>query len=140
MTSINRFPRPAVLAVALLLAACGQDTPPAEAPPAPASPDAGRAPASFGTPAPVLPVEEPKEYQRVRYRCSNGRDLVLRLYDDQRTRVEIDHETHVLRPVPVDGGTLFLGDSINVKVNGEKATASRNGIVLMTNCQVQLAP
>lgn len=141
MTATTRFPLPALLTLTLLLTACGDDVSPGEVPPArPTTLDAGRAPVRVGTPAPTLPVEAAKEVQRITYRCSSGRTLVLRLYDDQRTRLEIDHETHVLRPVPVEGGTLFLGDSINVKVNGDRLTASRNGIVLMTNCRAQLDP
>jgi len=95
------------------------------------------APETQGEAAPALPVKDPKEYQRVIYNCGNNRELVLRLFDDQRARVEIDHETHVLRPVATADGTLFLGDFVNVRVVGEKATASRDGIVLMSNCQVQ---
>lgn len=101
--------------------------------------DDGKAPAVAGTAADAASAAEPKEVQRVVYRCADGRELVLRLHDDQRARVDLDHLTHVLRPVPVDGGTLFLGDSINVRVAGQRATASRDGIVLMANCQAQLA-
>ena len=131
----------------LLLAGCGRDKP--------ATPAADRAAGSTGGTSsdaarpfsklqtetvPAPPATESKEYQRVVYACGNGRELVLKLFDDQRARVEIDHETHVLRPVTTDNGTLFLGDFVNVRVIGEKATASRNGIVLMSNCQVQTAP
>lgn len=122
-----------MLTSALLLAACSGDKS-ADKDAAPA----GAAPEVLGEPAPILPVKDPKEYQRVIYDCGNDRELVLKLFDDQRARVEIDNETHVLRPVATDNGTLFLGDSVNVRVVGEQATASRDGIVLMSNCQVQL--
>jgi hypothetical protein len=121
----------AALAVTLVLSACGKDEPP------PASPSVIDGRAAAPKPA-AEPAAEPKEIQRVSYRCADGRELLLRFHEDQRVRVELDHETHVLRPVTVDGGTLFLGDYLNVKVNGERATASRNGIVLLANCQVQL--
>ncbi len=121
-----------LLALALL-AGCGGDNKPAD----PQAPATKAEPEVLARPAPVLPVKDPKEYQRVVYNCGNNKELVLRLFDDQRTRVEIDHETHVLRPVATENGTLFLGDFVNVRVVGEKATASRNGIVLMSNCQVQ---
>lgn len=131
------------LTAALLLAGCGGDK---SAEPAgrktgdAASPARPFLNAAAEAAAPAAPADEAKEYQRVVYRCGNGKALVLRLYDDQRARVEIDHEVHVLRPVTADGGTLFLGDFVNVRVLGDKATASRNGIVLMSNCQVQTTP
>ena len=117
--------------VVALLAGCSGDKP-ADAEKARDAAD------SQGEAAPALPVKDPKEYQRVVYNCGNDRQLVLRLFDDQRARVDIDHDTHVLRPVATDNGTLFLGDSVNVRVVGEKATASRDGIVLMSNCRVEL--
>ena len=98
---------------------------------------ANAAPETQGEAAAALPVMDPKEYQQVIYNCGNNRELVLRLFDDQSARVEIDHETQVLRPVATADGTLFLGDFVNVRVVGEKATASRDGIVLMSNCRVQ---
>ena len=101
--------------------------------------DDGKAPAVAGTAADAASAAEPKEVQRVVYRCADGRALVLRLHDDQRARLDLDHETQVLRPVPVDGGTLYLGDHVNVRIAGDRATASRDGIVLMANCQAQPA-
>ncbi|WP_293369040.1 hypothetical protein [Nevskia sp.] len=124
---------PMLSLAAFALVGCSGDKP------ADAGKAAGKAePQTLGEPAPILPVKDPKEYQRVVYNCGNNQELVLKLFDDQRARVEIDHETHVLRPVATDDGTLFLGDFVNVRVVGEKATASRNGIVLLSNCQVQL--
>lgn len=143
MNKLNSVMPTLALAAALLLAGCGGDK--SAGPPANKTDDAAspaqpflKAPAEVAAPAP--PVDTAKEYQRVVYRCGNGKELVLKLYDDQRARVEIDHEIHVLRPVTADDGTLFLGDFVNVRVVGDKATASRNGIVLMSNCQVQNTP
>lgn len=135
------------MSAALLMTGCGSDKSAAPAADNKAG-AAGAAPANAARPfsklqtetVPAPPTKEAKEYQRVVYACGNGRELVLKLFDDQRARVEIDHETHVLRPVTTDNGTLFLGDFVNVRVIGEKATASRNGIVLMSNCQVQTTP
>lgn len=137
---------PMLLLAAAITAGCGRDK--SAEPSAAPSADAAGSKATDDKPfsklqtetVPPPPVEAAKEYQRVVYRCGNGKELVLKLFDDQRARVEIDHETHVLRPVTTDNGTLFLGDFVNVRVIGEKATASRNGIVLMSNCQVQTAP
>ena len=130
---MNRLIRaiPLLSLAALLLAGCSGDKA--------ADKQAGTSAAAAATaaPTPAEPAKNPKEYQRVVYACGNGQQLVLKLFDDQRARVEIDHETHVLRPVTTGDGTLFLGDFVNVRVVGEKATASRNGIVLMSNCQVQ---
>lgn len=129
---MNSTTRVIPLLVLVLLAACSGDKSADKAATAKDKPEAR------AEPAPILPVANPKEYQRVVYNCGNNRELVLKLFDDQRARVDIDNETHVLRPVATDDGTLFLGDFVNVRVVGEKATASRNGIVLMSNCQVQL--
>lgn len=143
MNKLNAVIPMLTLTAALLLAGCGGDQ--SAEPPASKTDDAAspakpflKAPAEAAASAP--PVDAAKEYQRVVYRCGDGKELVLKLYDDQRARVEIDHEIHVLRPVTADDGTLFLGDFVNVRVVGDKATASRNGIVLMSNCQVQTPP
>lgn len=131
-----------LLVSAALLSGCGasEDAAPAAPPAAPANPAAApflKPSGSAGTP-PAVVAE--KESGREVYRCGDGRQLVLKHFDDQRVRVEIDHETQVLRPAATGEGRLLVGDFVNVRVVGDKATASRNGIVLMSNCPLQAAP
>lgn len=131
-----------LLVGATLLGGCGKSGD--SAPAAPSATPANPAAAPFLKPsdAAVTPpaVAAEKASGREVYRCGDGRHLVLKHYDDQRVRVEIDHETQVLRPVATGEGRLLVGDFVNVRVVGDKATASRNGIVLMSNCQLQAAP
>lgn len=127
-----------LLVGAVLLGGCGksEDAVPAAPPANPAAAPFLKPSDAAGT-SPAVVAE--KESGREVYRCGDGRQLVLKHYDDQRVRVEIDHETQVLRPAATGEGRLLVGDFVNVRVVGDKATASRNGIVLMSNCQLQAA-
>lgn len=130
----------ALVFFALVLAACSDKK--SEEQPAPKADSApAAAPAKTSEPAAAPAVEhEPKEVQRVVYDCGGGKNISLRLFDDQRARVDIEGRTEVLRPVETQDGTLFLGDNVNVRVIGQQAIASRAGIVLLSGCKTQPTP
>lgn len=137
MTCTLNLPLAALLAATLMVAGCSDKKSNDAKTGAAADPVTAGARLK-GDVAPILPVDNPTEYQRVQYVCNGGQTMVLQFFTDQRTRVVLDGDTHVLRPVATEDCTLFLGDSVNVRVVGEKATASRDGIVLLSGCQVKL--
>ncbi|GAC1629871.1 MAG: hypothetical protein NVS9B10_21670 [Nevskia sp.] len=114
------------LLCALLLAACTKAPTPAAVPAA--------APVPAAEPAPGL---IPLETQRVSYVCADGSEILLKLFDDQRARIDVEGVEQVLRPVPTDDGTLFLGEEVNLRITGQQATLSRGGKFLESACTLK---